>query len=195
MTWRFIVSAGLVALVLGVGSATLVVGRLMAFGESNASGWQSSELAGQSAADIYTRAAIARIGLLALTREETLYFSRYRDADGAALNERCVYQLEGTDLPARWWSITLYASDNYLAQNGDGAASMDQTRVVREHDGRFRIRIGRSAEGEPNWISSRNAGNFSLTLRLYNPEPALLNDTRALQPPVLRTLFCSGAET
>jgi hypothetical protein len=194
MTLRFLGSAVLMGLVLGVGAAVLIVGRLATFSDSSYSGWHGNELAGQAAADIYTRAAIARTGLLALTREETLYFTRYADADGVALNERCSYLLEGTDPPARWWSVTLYAADNYLARNGDGAASMDQTRVVRAEGGRFRIWVAAAADREPNWISSRNAGDFSLTLRLYNPEPGLLEDVHSLRPPVLRTVSCAAGE-
>ena len=192
MTLRFLGSAVLVGLALGVGTGGLIIGRLASFSDGSYSGWHGNELTGQVAADIYTRAAIARTGLLALTREETLYFTRYADADGVALNERCTYLLEGTDPPARWWSITLYAADNYLARNGDDAASMDQTRVVRAEDGRFRIRVAAAADGGPNWISSRNAGKFSLTLRLYNPEPGLLEDVHALRPPVIRTMSCAA---
>lgn len=192
MTLRFLGSAVLAGLVLGVGSAFFIIGRLATFSDSSFSGWRGNELAGQAAADIYTRAAIARIGLLALTREETLYFTRYADADGVPLNDRCTYLLEGSDPPARWWSITVYAADNYLARNGDDAASMDQTRVVRAEDGRFRIRVAAAADQEPNWISSRNAGDFSLTLRLYNPEAEVLKDLHALRPPVIRTVSCAG---
>ena len=44
------------------------------------------------------------------------------------------------------------------------------------------------------WISSRSAGTFDLTLRLYMPDAALLADPgTALDPPRLARLSCEGA--
>jgi len=45
-----------------------------------------------------------------------------------------------------------------------------------------------------HWISSRNAGTFDLTLRLYMPEQGLLTDPgRALDAPRIERLGCEDA--
>jgi hypothetical protein len=127
---------GLVALVglgLGAGSALWMVARAKSMGgDIEANGWHTSPQVGAPAADPWTRALVARAGLLALAKSETIYFSRDRDDAGRPFSDRCTYLLEGGPLPARWWSITLYAGDIYLAFNQDNAASVDATRLQRD---------------------------------------------------------------
>jgi hypothetical protein len=79
--------------------------------------WMHSRAAGSTAAGPYTRAIIAREGLLALSAREALYFSLYEDDQGRPLSESCIYELAGRPLDARWWSVTLYGGDKFHVQN------------------------------------------------------------------------------
>jgi hypothetical protein len=79
--------------------------------------WSTSLDTGSSEGGPYLRARIAVHGLLALSREETVYYSTLRDSDGAGLDGNCSYLLEGRDPPRRWWSITAYGSDDFLIPN------------------------------------------------------------------------------
>lgn len=155
--------------------------------------WRTNPAVGAPAANPVTRAGVARIGLLALNRKEAVYFMAGEDSAGSALKEACVYRLTGADLPARWWSVTLYAEDNYLARNGEGAHAVSAFSVVRNEEGVFSAVISpERPEGAPNWISSKNAGAFTLTARLYNPHEAALADLDGISLPRIERLSCTG---
>jgi hypothetical protein len=183
-------AAVLVGAALGAASAWAA----LSYGASTFSetygAWSHNRAAGSTAAGPYTRAIIAREGLLALSAREALYFSLDRDADGRPLDESCVYELHGAPLAARWWSATLYARDGFLAQNGDNAASIDASRTG--NDAPWRARIAPVQGNAGNWLSSRNAQRgFSIMLRVYNPHDNFRPSAEAL--PVLDTVSCNGA--
>ena len=184
--------AVLVGLALGAGSAWLAldVGR-GAFVE-HLGPWSWSRTTGSIDAGPYTRAIVARDALLALSAEEALYFTLDHDENNRPLQESCVYEISGGSIPARWWSVTLYARDNFLAQNDDHAYSIDSTHADLDANGRWTGRIAPVRGEAPLWISSRGARrDFSLTLRAYNPDDAFPGD--ASQLPSLRTLSCPDA--
>lgn len=185
-------------LALGLGSALWMAGlwpagRALAFGNVDVKGWRSDFAIGSSAADPYTRARVARHGLLALARTEAVYFTRTVDDDGAPLSEACTYRLSGAAMPAGWWSVTLYDGHSMLPANSDAALSIDAGRAGA---GAWEAIIApRAPAGAEHWLSSRNAGNFDLTLRLYMPTPALLDEPQtSLVPPRVERVNCDSGE-
>lgn len=191
---------------VGLGSALAMAGLLpgsnpMAFGNVDAGGWRSDFAIGTAAADPYTRARVARHGLLALAKSEAVYFTRTVDDDGEPLREACSYRLRIGAMPAGWWSITLYDATSLLPGNTDAALSVNagQDSVARIGDevvgqGVTATIAARRPEGRGLWISSRKSGQFDLTLRLYMPDAALLADPAgALDPPRIKRLSCEGA--
>jgi hypothetical protein len=129
--------------------------------------WTHNRAAGSAAAAPYTRAMVARLGLMALSAREALYFNLDRDDQGRPLDETCFYTLTGGEQAARWWSVTLYARDNFLAANSDEAHAIDASSVG---SGSWSALVGPERGRAEHWLSSRNAGRgFSLTLRVYNP--------------------------
>lgn len=193
--------------VLGLASALWMAGlwpegRSLAFGDVDVGGWRSDFAIGSESADPYTRARVARHGLLALAKTEAVYFTRAADDDGAPLREDCRYRLTVGAMPAGWWSVTLYNGESMLPGNDDGALSINagQDSVALVGDkivGRgvaATIAPTRPADGGL-WISSRNAGTFDLTLRLYMPDAALLADpATALAPPKVTRMSCEGEQ-
>jgi len=182
---------------IGLGSALWLSGlwppgRSIAFGDVDVGGWRSDFAIGSKTADPYTRARVARHGLLALAKTEAVYFTRTTDDAGAPLRDACTYRLSGGTMPAGWWSVTLYDSQSMLPANTDSALSID---AERAGDGAWEAVIApQKPEGAAHWISSRSAGTFDLTLRLYMPDAALLADPEtALDPPRLARLSCEGA--
>lgn len=140
---------------------------------------------------MYTRAIIAREGLLALSAREALYFTLTEDENGRPLEESCIYEIAGRELDARWWSITLYADDDFLARNGDHAHSVDASRIHVGGDGIWRVRISAVKGDALQWLSSREARRgFSLTLRVYNPDHDFSPSAETL--PALTTISCAG---
>lgn len=183
------IAAIIVGVVIGLASAwaALSVGG-QSFSEEFGH-WRYNRAAGSTAADPYTRAIVARVGLLALSAREARYFTMYEDEQGRPLSESCVYELTGQPLDVRWWSVTLYADDNFLAQNTDAAHSVDATRIG--NDSAWRARISPVRGDAQYWISSREARrDFSLTLRVYNPQRDFRPSAETL--PVLTTISCAG---
>lgn len=187
LAWTAVV---LIGLVLGAGTAWWAIEAGRQGFAQEAGGWHWSRATGSESADMYTRAVVAREGILALTADEALYLTLSRDENGRPLDESCVYELSGPEIPARWWSVTLYARDNFLARNSDHAFSIDATELGGAPT--WSARIAPVRGDAIAWISSRNArSGFSLTLRAYNPEASFPRDAGAL--PRLRTLSCPDA--
>ncbi len=189
-------AAVVAGLALGLGSALWMAGlwpagRNLAFGDVDVGGWRSDFAIGSEAADPYTRARVARHGLLALAKSEAVYFTRAVDDAGAPLREACTYRLSGGPMPTGWWSVTLYDSGSMLPANTDRALSIDAGRAGA---GAWSAIIAPARpEDERLWISSRNAGTFDLTLRLYDPAQALIADPEAtLRPPRIERLSCEA---
>lgn len=182
---------------LGLGSALYMAGlwpgaKTLASGNVDVYGWRGDFATGSEAADPYTRARVARHGLLALAKTEAVYLTRNTDSSGRRLSEDCTYRLSGGAMPAGWWSVTLYDAQSMLPANTDGALSIDASRIGA---GAWEAVIAPERPADAaHWISSRAAGSFDLTLRLYMPEPALLKaPTRTLMAPKVERISCEGA--
>ena len=197
---RFILgllAAVLVGLAIGGASALIAAGLWPAKGgiggisAVTVDGWRADLSVGSETANPYTRARVARHGLLGLAQSEAIYFVRSADDKGQPLRETCTYRLSGKGQDARWWSITLYDADSRLPMNDDDALSVDASALG---EGAWSVMIApqRPEEAE-HWISSNNAGTFDLTLRLYVPSPALLeNPARSVNAPRISRLGCVG---
>ena len=198
-----ILAAAVLGLVGGLGSALTLSGLVsdrIRLGEIvEIDGWRSNWSIGTEAVDPYTKAWIARFGLFALRREEAVYFYTTLDAAGQPLDEECVYALDVDEQPGSWWSVTVYDGEGYLPKNAYGRLSFDATKA---EDLQSR-RVVLSAEtpeagaetGEDNgyWISTRNAGAFDVTLRVYQPTPvAIENPAQAFVLPPIERLSCAG---
>ncbi|MEQ9505890.1 MAG: DUF1214 domain-containing protein [Hyphomonas sp.] len=191
--------SGLVGLLLGallgVGTALAAAGMvgqgISLGGKVDAGGWHSDWTIGSASANPWTRARIARHGLLALNKDEAVYFTKAVDDAGDRLTQSCTYKVSGGAMPAQWWSITLYNASSYLPDNSDNALSFDLTDAAGAGDtGAWSFTVS-PEEAQGGWVSSNNAGNFDLTLRLYKPDADLLADPEAtLAPPSIEKLSC-----
>ncbi|MEO0908305.1 MAG: DUF1214 domain-containing protein [Pseudomonadota bacterium] len=154
-------------------------------------GWMGDLSQGSADASPYLRARIARYGLLALAKSEAIYFIRAADDTGEALSEDCTYRLAGGPMPAGWWSVTLYNADSFLPDNTDQALSFDASRAG---DGAWSAIVSPvRPDDQSNWISSRNAGQFDLTLRLYMPNTETLDaPAQAITAPSVERASCTG---
>ena len=193
-----ILAAVLVGLAIGGASALIAAGLWPAKGgiggisAVTVDGWRTDLSVGSESANPYTRARVARHGLLGLAQTEAIYFVRASDDRGRPLRETCRYRLSGQGQDARWWSITLYDADSRLPMNDDDALSIDASEVG---DGAWSAMIVPQQPAEAgHWISSRNAGTFDLTLRLYVPSPAFREDpAKSLNAPRISRLGCEGS--
>lgn len=179
-------------LAVGAGSAawSMKRGGLSGVG---AAGWYGSSVTGSVDADPWTRARVALTGLLALNKSQAIYFTTNVDTAGARLREDCRYAVKGGALPARWWSVTVYADDDYLPLNDDDALSFDATEVKPDAAGQWSAVVAAQRPAEGAWASSRKAGDYSLTLRLYQPAKAAQDDYGTIPMPAVTRLDCAGA--
>ena len=183
-----LLGALVVAVVLGLGSAYLSV--RPGFGGEIVNGpWSTSLTTGGADADMYTRASVAIGGLLALNKDETIYYNATTDSAGETLTGACTYRVEGRDPDARWWSITVYAKDHFLVDTSTRRWSVTKNSVVRSADGAFVVRLSQTEEPN-NWIATA-ADGFQLTLRLYHPAASVKDDPATVALPAIVKEACS----
>jgi hypothetical protein len=180
------------ALALGAASAWWTLTRVAAFGEASGP-WRASLLAGSPDADAYTRARVALGGLLALSREETLYYVAATDSTGAPLKSRCRYRVVGTPPPTRWWSITAYADDVFLFADDARRYSLASGRAVLDAQGRFALVTApapppRETTADAPWLPTPGDRGLLLTLRLYHPDATLAASPQRLAAPRIERL-------
>ena len=181
--WLGVVATGLV---LGVGSAGVVLWLGQSSGAVAVGPWTTNVTFGSTSADMYTRTRVALVALFANNSSETLYYRATSDSDGAPLSGDCSYLLEGTDLPARWWSIAAYGPDNFLIANEANVYSRSRSTVEREANGHFVIRVS-SAKQDGDWLPVKAGESFDLTARLYNPDASVSADpASAALPRIVR---------
>ena len=186
LAWVGAVVAGVV---LGLASAWWALRGVGHFGVA-AGPWRASLLAGSADADAYTRARVALGGLLALNRDETMYYVAAIDSDGRALRSRCSYRVSGLPPPGRWWSVTAYAEDFFLFADAQRRYSLNGATAVLDAQGRFALVSGPQAPAgatEP-WLPTPGDRGLVFTLRVYNPAAELQARPDSLQPPRIERL-------
>jgi len=131
-------------------------------------GWTAYPDIGTPDSDPYSRARVARAGLLALGRAEGLAFVAQRDSNGDRLVRGCRYTLEGTVPPARFW--TLYAADEAMMAIASGtrrASAIQSYEVLRQPDNSLIVSV--SANPSPgNWLRVAGSGPMYFVLTLYD---------------------------
>jgi hypothetical protein len=175
------------AVALGLGSAWWVLKKapwMQSLVQVGA--WKGNMLAGSPDADMYTRATIALNALLALGRDETMYFIANTDDQGKPLRSHCSYTVEGTAPLARWWSITAYADDMFLFDAPNQKYSVNGDTIALDAARRFAFRTGPTQPQGLTWLPTPGQRGMVLTLRLYNPDPSLQAAPSSLMPPRIR---------
>jgi hypothetical protein len=171
-----------IALVIGVGSALWLIHHPPVSRGIRNGPWMTNALIGSRQANMYLRAWVARLGLFALNRTETIYFTAFTDESGEPLRAQCDYVVTGGALDTRWWSITVYGRDHFLIPNNRNRYSYHMRNVQRDSEGRYRIHLSnRPRTGD--WLPTGGQGTLSLTLRLYNPSPTIYNNLETVNLP------------
>ena len=133
------------------------------------------------------RALAARGGLWGNHGYEAAYPMTYTDADGDQLDGRNRYTLTlGQDPPVdAFWSITMYdLPDFYLVANPISRYSIgDRTPGLRRNsDGSLTIMIQHQQPADTsNWLPAP-AAPFRPLMRLYQPQPAILDGAYKIPP-------------
>jgi hypothetical protein len=160
--------------------------------------WSTSVSTGSKEAGVLSRATIALGGLLASTRENSMYY-RLSSVAGEPLRLNCRYRIEGSDYDADWWSITAYGWDNYLIPNASKRYSFNNENVVRDPDGNWEIIVD-TRKQKGNWLPVGPSGapdwrkfadyDFDLLLRLYTPGIGYLETPASAPLPTVTREAC-----
>lgn len=177
----FVVSILLCGVCAGLAGTYSLFNRPWAAAIVNGS-WEHNPMVGSAAANMYLRAGVARSGLLALSRDEAIYFQADTDADGKPLSADHSYRISGRELPGRWWSITVYGADYFLMPNEQDRYSLNSENIQKDADGRFSLSLSRQPQSG-NWLPLGDAPKFDLLLRVYNPSPSLMQNLAAAPLP------------
>ncbi|MFI2607257.1 DUF1254 domain-containing protein [Kitasatospora sp. NPDC018619] len=140
-----------------------------------------------------SRAAAARAGLWGNHAYEASYAMTYDDSDGRPLTGVHDYILHFDPPPpaGAFWSVTMYSvPDYYLVENPIDRYSIgDRTPgLVYGEDGSLTLTLRHDQPEDPtaaaNWLPTP-PGEFRPILRIYQPEPAVLDGTYQV-PPIRR---------
>lgn len=134
--------------------------------------WTTFPDLGTPQADPYSKARVAREGVLSLGLAEGLTFAAKRDSDGASLQRNCTYMIEGTFPPARLWTIYAAETPNRLIRSGHlKLPALHSLEALRRPDNSVSVSVGRhSAPG--NWLPVSGTGPMSVVLTLYDSPAA-----------------------
>lgn len=177
----------LVAIGGGAASVWYLLKSQDGIGSVTIGGWTAFPNLGTPDADPYSKARVAREGVLSLGRAEGLTFIAERDSGGDPLKRNCSYKVEGSTPPARFW--TLFAADETLVVLDPGSTASPATNsqeILRRPDNSFSIAFGPHPTAG-NWIPIDGAGPMTFLLTLYDTpiEASSRIDAIAL-PKVLR---------
>lgn len=162
------------------------------FGAVKIGEWTAYPEIGTPNADPYSKARVAREGVLALGRAEGLSFVAAQDSNGAGLQRGCSYTIDGTVPPARFW--TLYATDEAMSVI-DGpehrALALQSYEMLRLPDNSVTISIGRRpAPG--NWLAVDGSGKMFFVLTLYDTTIASSTGVADVKLPRITKAGCDA---
>jgi hypothetical protein len=147
-------------------------------------GWRVSP-AGLYGLDYLFRAAVTKLGLGANIAQEALYPPAFTDSQGKPLSGNSSYVIHfdpGQQPPVdAFWSISMYNNASYFVDNPINRYAIGpySSQLKNNTDGSLDIYIQNTSPGadkESNWLPSPDA-DFKLTMRLYLPQPQILNGT------------------
>lgn len=165
---RTITFAMMAAIVLGLGSARLMLASEPGFAVLRIGPWVSWQDEGTPGADPYTRAHLAKAGRLPMTATVARHFFAETDSDGRAIDPRCEYHIDGLSLPGSWWSIAVYSAEGEILANLARRYAFSSQNLQMRGDGAYRIVLSASAS-PGNWLPVSGEDPLVVVLRLLEP--------------------------
>lgn len=155
--------------------------------------WVAWTAQARSDADPYTRAHFAKRGTLDLSTETAVTFITRGDKNNDPFDASCVYRVEGDDLAADWWSLTLYDAQGRLVKNTAERYSFTKDTVAFAPDGTFKVSLARDAHSG-NWLPFGRASNFALALHLLQPDISILSEEDNADQLILPEVIKEGCQ-
>jgi hypothetical protein len=189
---RVIEGVIVVAIVLigGLGSSWYMVEAGSRLTTAKRGPWLTWTSAARSDADPYTRAHFANAGTLPVSAEvQRTHVARTDDA-GERLHSSCDYSIEGLNLQADWWSLTVFDDRGKLIANPADRYAFTRDTIAASGATPPLIVLSRDARAG-NWLPTGRAGALALVLNAVatrSSTQATIGSDDAL--PVIRRLKC-----
>ncbi|MDR7222616.1 DUF1214 domain-containing protein [Aminobacter aminovorans] len=184
------------ALAVAVGGGAASVGMVLnsqeGIGAVSVGPWTAFPDIGTPEADPYSKARVARDGVLALGRAEGLSFVADRDSAGVTLKSECSYRIEGSLPVARFW--TLYATDRAHIALKSGIrrdATLHSLEVLRQPDNSISVSVGTRPE-PGNWLAVGGVGAMNLVLTFYDTPIASSTGLSGIEMPRIVRVQCNA---
>ncbi len=184
-------------------AATFLFYHLTTIAIFNSSGWVTVDGIGSKDADFITRAVIAKIGIFANSKDRAIYLSSHLDQEfnykkffsgpkhWFVLSNTTHYRIKGNiNIPATWWSITLYDDKEFLFNNPEKRYSFTNYNLVTDSDGNFTIDVAsKRPVGSTNWLPAPYNRPFNLKMRIYEPSKEVYKDIATYPLPKLQEVI------
>jgi hypothetical protein len=157
-----------IALVVGLGSAWHMVDQGSALTTLRDGPWTAWYAAGDPKADPYTKARVARSGRLPIVSTTAMEFLARTDAEGEPLESGCHYRVRVPQVPALWWSLSLYDGEGRLIDNPADRHAFSSKNVLPVSDGTARIALAPSPRAG-YWLPTGADSNLMLVFRVFRP--------------------------
>ncbi len=157
-------------------------------------GWRTNLTGvGTYGTDYIRRAAVAYFGLGANTVDDAVYPTAFTDATGKVMSgdHRYVLHFANGQLPPvrAFWSLTMYDERQLFTINALNRYAIGSRDALQLNaDGSLDLFVQRDSPGpdhESNWLPAPASGPFTMNLRLYWPQAAVIAGTWS-PPPVQR---------
>ena len=148
--------------------------------------WTTQRNGARWGTDYFTRTAVAKSNIFVNQPQETTYFYQDLDANGARLNGANRYTVtfaKGALPPVRgFWSLTLYNQHHFFEPNDLRRYSLGTKNksLQSNADGSLTLYVQADAPAEnlrSNWLPAPKGGDFTLYIRSYWPDKAILDGT------------------
>ncbi|MBM7062390.1 DUF1254 domain-containing protein [Pseudomonas sp. UL073] len=156
--------------------------------------WTTINNGARFGTDYFTRTAVARSNILVNAPSETKYFYQDLDGAGARLNGAQAYTVtfaKGQVPPVKgFWSLTVYDAAHFFVPNPLKRYSLGTKNkdLKTNADGSLTLYVQAESPGadkQSNWLPAPKDADFSLFLRAYWPEEAIVQGRWT--PPAVET--------
>ncbi|GAA5080869.1 DUF1254 domain-containing protein [Lysobacter panacisoli] len=163
------------------------------FGVPLSHNWTTVRNGAQFGTDYFTRTAVAKSNIFVNKPNEATYFYQDLDETGARLNggKRYTVTFDKGGPPVKgFWSLTLYDAQHFFSPNAINRYSVGTKNkdLQPNPDGTLTIYVQPDAPTDPaqraNWLPSPKNAEFSLYVRTYWPDQAILDG--AWSPPAVK---------
>jgi len=152
-----------IILIGGIGSSWYFVSAGTALTTQVTGPWVMWTNEARSDADPYTRAHFARQATLNLSTKVASTFIARTDSDGVRLHSSCEYKINGKDLNASWWSLSVFDASGHLIRNPIDRYAFTSDTVAISPNNEFVITLARSVQ-PGNWLPTTGAGRLTAVL-------------------------------